>query len=111
MRSPPRSSATSSTPCATSCRTRRGPQTLRYAATLAGAIAVFELGRGHFRALHVVNVLLLLFAAAIASRASLIIAAIAVAGLAARHVHTAHVSARRVVGVLLLGLVVAVPRP
>jgi hypothetical protein len=83
-----------------------GPQTLRYAATLAGAIAIFELGRGHFRWIHVLNVLLLLFAAAIASRASLIIAAIAVAGLAARHVHTAHVSARRVVGVLLLGLVV-----
>ena len=83
-----------------------GPQTLRYAATLAGAIAIFELGSGHFRGLHVVNVLLLLFAAAIASRASLIIAAIAVAGLAARHVHEARVGARRVVGVLLLGLVV-----
>jgi len=82
-----------------------GPQTLRYASTLAGAIAVFELGQRHFRWLHVVNVLLLLFAAAIASRASLIIAAIAVAGLAARHLRTAHVSARRVVGVLLLGLV------
>jgi hypothetical protein len=82
-----------------------GPQTLRYAACLAGAIAVFELGRGRFRAIHVLNVLLLLAAAAIASRASLIIAAIAVAGLAARHVDTARVSGRRVVGVLLLGLV------
>jgi hypothetical protein len=82
-----------------------GPQTLRYASTLAGAIAIFELGQRHFRWLHVVNVLLLLFAAAIASRASLIIAAIAVAGLAARHLHTAQVSARKVVGVLLLGLV------
>lgn len=83
-----------------------GPQTLRYASTLAGAIAIYQLGRGHFRWIHVVNVLLLLFAAAIASRASLIIAAIAVAGLAARHVHEAHVSARRVVGAALLGLVV-----
>jgi hypothetical protein len=83
-----------------------GPQTLRYASTLAGAIAIYQLGRGHFRWIHVLNVLLLLFAAAIASRASLIIAAIAVAGLAARHVHEAHVSPRRIVGVLLLGLVV-----
>jgi hypothetical protein len=82
-----------------------GPQTLRYAATLAGAIAVFELGQRHFRALHFVNVGLLLFAAAIASRASLIIAAIAVAGLTARHVHTARVRPRKVIGVLLLGLV------
>lgn len=82
-----------------------GPQTLRYASCLAGAIAIFELGRRHFRWLHVLNVLLLLFAAAIASRASLIIAAIAVAGLAARHVHTAKLATRRVVGVALLGLV------
>jgi len=83
-----------------------GPQTLRYAATLAGAIAIFELGRGRFRTVHVVNVVLLLLAAAVASRASLIIAAIAVSGLAARHVHTVGVSARRVVGAVLLGLVV-----
>lgn len=82
-----------------------GPQTLRYASTLAGAIAIFELGRRRLRLLHVVNVLLLLLAAAIASRASLIIAAIAVAGLAARHLHTARVRARMVVGMLLLGLV------
>lgn len=83
-----------------------GPQTLRYAACLAGAIAIFELGRRRLRLLHVVNVLVLLLAAAVASRASLIIAAIAVAGLAARHFHTAQVRARTVVGVLLLGLVV-----
>ncbi len=82
-----------------------GPQTLRYASCLAGAIAVFELGRRRFRLVHLVNVLLLLLAAAIASRASLIIAAIAVAGLSARHLHTAHVRARMVVGTLLLGLV------
>jgi hypothetical protein len=82
-----------------------GPQTLRYASTLAGAIAVFELGRRRFRLLHVVNVLLLLLAAAIASRASLVIAAIAVAGLAARHLHTLHVRARMVFAMLLLGLV------
>ncbi len=82
-----------------------GPQTLRYASTLAGAIAIFELGRRRFRSLHAVNVLVLLLAAAIASRASLIIAAIAVAGLAARHLHLARVRARMVIGTLLLGLV------
>jgi hypothetical protein len=82
-----------------------GPQTLRYASCLAGAIGVFELGRRHFRLVHVVNVLVLLLAAAIASRASLIIAAIAVAGLAARHLHTVRVRARMVFGMLLLGLV------
>jgi hypothetical protein len=82
-----------------------GPQTLRYASSLAGAIALFELGRRHFRLLHVVNMLLLLFAAAIASRASLIIAAIAVAGLAARHFQATHVRARMALGTLLLGLV------
>ena len=82
-----------------------GFPTLRYATSLAGAIAIFELGRGRFRLIHVINVLLLLLAAAIASRASLIIAAIVVAGLAARHVSTLHVSARKIVGVFLLGLV------
>jgi hypothetical protein len=82
-----------------------GPQTLRYAASLAGAIAIFELGRRHFRLIHVINVLVLLLSAAIASRASLIIAAILVAGLTARHLHTVQVRARMVVGMLLLGLV------
>jgi hypothetical protein len=82
-----------------------GPQTLRYASCLAGAIALFELGRGRFGLLHVVNVLLLLLAAAIASRASLIIAAIVIAGLAARRLHTVRVRARLFVGGLLLGLV------
>jgi hypothetical protein len=83
-----------------------GPQTLRYASSLAGGIAIFELGRRRVRLLHVVNVLLLLLSAAIASRASVIIAAIAVAGLAARHLHSARVRGRRVIGTLLLGLVV-----
>jgi hypothetical protein len=82
-----------------------GPQTLRYASCLAGAIAIFELGRLRFRAIHLVNVVVLLLAAAIASRASLIIAAIAVAGLAARHLHTVRVRARMLWAVLLLGLV------
>jgi|1186.fasta_scaffold11362_2 hypothetical protein len=82
-----------------------GPQTLRYASCLAGAIAIFELGRLRFRAIHVLNVLVLLLAAAIASRASLIIAAIAVAALAARYLHTTKVRARTFVGGLLLGLV------
>jgi hypothetical protein len=82
-----------------------GLQTLRYAASLAGAIAIFELGRRRFRLVHVLNVVLLLLAAALASRVSLIIAAIVVAGLAARHLHTVHVRARLIVAVLLLGLV------
>jgi hypothetical protein len=50
-------------------------------------------------------VLVLLLSAAIASRASLIIAAIVVAGLTVRHLHTVQVRARMVVGMLLLGLV------
>lgn len=82
-----------------------GVSTLRYASCLAGAIAIFELGRRRFRFLHVVNVLVLLLAAAIASRASLIIAAIVVAGLAARHLQAARARARSVLGLLLLGLV------
>ena len=82
-----------------------GVATLRYASCLAGAIAIFELGRRRFRLLHVVNLFVLLFAAAIASRASLIIAAIAVAALAARRFHTLRVRVRMVIGVLLLGLV------
>ena len=82
-----------------------GFQTLRYAASLAGAIAIFELGRRRFHLVHVTNVVLLLLAAALASRVSLIIAAITVAGLAARHLHSVHVRSRQVVGVLLLGLV------
>jgi len=82
-----------------------GPQTLRYATGLSGAIAIFELGRLRFRAIHAVNVLLLLLAAAIASRASLIVAAIAVAGLAARHLQSIRMHVRTVVGLLLLGLV------
>jgi hypothetical protein len=82
-----------------------GVPTLRYAACLAGGIALFELGCRRIRLLHVLNVLLLVFAAAIASRVSLIIAVITVAGLAARHLHTVRVPGRRVAGVLLLGLV------
>ena len=83
-----------------------GVQTLRYAASLSGAIAIFELGLRRFRLLHVVNiVVLLLLAAALASRISLIIAAIAVAGLAARHLQAVHVRARLIVAVLLLGVV------
>jgi hypothetical protein len=83
-----------------------GVQTIRYASALAGGIAIFELGRRHFRVIHVVNVLLLLAEAAIASRNSLIIAAIVVAGLAARHFRAAQVRPRAIVGGLLLGLVV-----
>jgi hypothetical protein len=82
-----------------------GAATLRYAASLAGAIAIFELGRGRLRPVHVLNVLLLLLSAAIASRVSLIIAGIAVAGLAARHFQTTRAPARHVLGVLLLGVV------
>jgi hypothetical protein len=81
-----------------------GVQTLRYAACLAGAIAIFELVRRRFRVLHVVNLLLLVLSAAIASRISLIIAAIVVLGLAARHLQTVHVPTRRILAVLLAGL-------
>lgn len=83
-----------------------GVQTIRYASALAGGIAIFELGRRRVRLIHFVNVLLLLLEAAIASRNSLIIAAIVVAGLAARHLQAAHVRPRAVIGALLLGLVV-----
>jgi hypothetical protein len=82
-----------------------GIQTLRYAASLSGAIAIYELGLRRFRLVHVVNVLLLLMSAALASRISLIIAAICVAGLAARHLRAVHIRARLIVAVLLLGLV------
>jgi hypothetical protein len=83
-----------------------GVQTLRYAACLAGAIAIFELGRGRFRLVHVLNLALLVLAAAVASRISLIIAAIVVIGLGARHLQTSHVPARRLLALLILGLAV-----
>ena len=83
-----------------------GVQTIRYASALAGGIAVFELGRRHFRPIHFVNLFLLLLEAAITSRNSLIIASIVVAGLAARHLQGAHVRPRAVLGALLLGIVV-----
>jgi hypothetical protein len=82
-----------------------GAQTLRYAASLSGAIAIYELGLRRFRLIHVANVFVLLFAAGLASRVSLIIAAIAVAGLAVRHLRAVRVRARLIVAVLLLGLV------
>jgi hypothetical protein len=82
-----------------------GVQTLRYAACLAGAVAIFELGRRRLRALHVLNVVLLLMSAAIASRLSLVIATIVLAGLTARHLQSTPVSPRRLSGVVLLGAV------
>jgi hypothetical protein len=83
-----------------------GVQTLRYAACLAGAIAIFQLARRRFHLFHVVNLLLLALSAAIASRISLIIAAIVVLGLAARHLQTVHVPTRRILVLLLAGLAV-----
>jgi hypothetical protein len=83
-----------------------GVQTLRYAACLAGAIAIFELARRRFRVLHVVNLLLLVLSAAIASRISLVIAAIVVVGLAARHLQTVHVPTRRILALVLAGVAV-----
>jgi hypothetical protein len=83
-----------------------GAQTLRYASALAGAVAIFELGRRRLRLVHVVNVLVLLLSAAIASRITLIIAGIAVAALAARHLHDVRLRARTGLAALLLGLVV-----
>lgn len=81
-----------------------GVQTLRYAACIAGAIAIFELARRRFHLLHVLNLVLLVFSAAIASRISLIIAAIVVLGLAARHLQTVHVPTRRLLAVLFAGV-------
>ena len=82
-----------------------GIQTLRYAATLAAAIAVFELVRRRFRWLHIVNLVLLLLTAAVAARVSLIIATIAVVALVARHLAGRRVNLRLAVGGLLLGAV------
>jgi hypothetical protein len=82
-----------------------GVQTLRYAATLAGAIALFELVRRRFHWLHFVNVVLLLLTAAVASRISLIITTIAVVALAARHLGGRRISLRRIVGTTLLSAV------
>jgi hypothetical protein len=82
-----------------------GVQTLRYAACLTAAIGIFELGRRHFRLLHVFNILLLLVVAAIAARTLMIIATIVVVGLAARHLQTVRVSPRKLVGIVLLGVV------
>ena len=82
-----------------------GVQTLRYAATLAGAIALFELVRRRFHWLHFVNVVLLLLTAAVAARICLIITTIAVVALAARHLAGRRISLRRIVGTMLLGAV------
>jgi hypothetical protein len=82
-----------------------GLPTLRYASSVAGGIAIFELGQRRFRLLHLGNVLLLLLSAAIASRISLIIAAIVAVGLAARHLHAERARPRKVFGGLLLGIV------
>jgi hypothetical protein len=83
-----------------------GAQTLRYAASITAGIAIFELGRRHFRLLHVLNILLLLLVSAIAARTTLIIATIVVVGLAARHLQTVTVRPRRVVGAVVLGAAV-----
>jgi hypothetical protein len=82
-----------------------GIQTLRYAATLAAAIALFELLRRRFHWLHFVNIVLLLLTAAVAARICLIITTIAVIALAARHLSGRRVSLRRIVGAALLGAV------
>lgn len=82
-----------------------GVQTLRYAATLAAAIAIFELVRRRFHWLHFVNVVLLLLTAAVAARVCLIITTIAVVALAARHLAGRRINLRRAAGALLLGAV------
>jgi hypothetical protein len=79
-----------------------GLQTLRYASCLAAAIAIFELGRRHFRLLHVLNILLLFLTAAFAARTLLIITLIVGVGLTARHLQTTGITARRLVGSALL---------
>jgi hypothetical protein len=83
-----------------------GVQTLRYATCLAAAIGIFELGRRHFRLLHVLNILLLILTAAFAARTLLIIALIVIVGLSARHLQTARVTPRRLAGSALLVAVV-----
>jgi hypothetical protein len=83
-----------------------GVQTLRYAACITAGIAIFELGRRHFRLLHVLNILLLLLVSAIAARTCLIIATIVVVGLAARHLQTVTIRPRRVAGAVVLGVCV-----
>lgn len=80
-----------------------GIQTLRYAATLAAAIAVFELVRRRFHWLHVVNIVLLLLTAAVAARVCLIITTIAVVALGARHLAGRRINLRRATGLVLLG--------
>lgn len=80
-----------------------GIQTLRYAATLAAAVAVFELVRRRFRWLHVVNIVLLLLTAAVAARICLIITTIAVVALGARHLAGRRINLRRATGIVLLG--------
>lgn len=82
-----------------------GVQTLRYAATLAAAIAILELARRRFHWLHFVNIVLLLLTAAVAARVCLIITTIAVVALAARHLKGRRLNLRRGVGALLLGAV------
>lgn len=82
-----------------------GVQTLRYAATLAAAIAVFELLRRRFHWLHFVNIVLLLLTAAVAARVCLIITTIAVVALEARHLAGRRINVRRIVGTVLLGAV------
>ena len=59
-----------------------GLHTLRYAAILAGGIALYRLlGKGELRALHLLNVGLLLASAAISSRLSLVMALLIAVGL------------------------------
>jgi hypothetical protein len=82
-----------------------GVQTLRYAACLTAAIAIFELGRRHVRLLHLFNIVLLLVVAAVAARTLIIIATIVAVGLAARHLQTIRVSPRKLVGIVLVGVV------
>jgi hypothetical protein len=83
-----------------------GVQTLRYAACIAAGIAIFELGRRHFRLLHLLNILLLFLVSAIAARTTLIIATIVVVGLAARHLQTVRIRPRKLLGAVAVGAAV-----
>jgi hypothetical protein len=82
-----------------------GIQTLRYAACLAGGIALFEIGRRRLRWVHFVNLGFLVLTAAVAARICIIIAVIVAIALAARHLQRRRVSLRRVLGTTLLGCV------
>ena len=87
-----------------------GPATLRYAAIIAGAIGAFRLVVGRDRRLiHIRNVLLLVLAAAVASRLSLLVAVLLFIGLTINERDSLHLSrGAKIFGILtVFGLLTA----